>query len=71
MANKDVSKKARVHVDPQKGHVSVDVNKSGTVSVYAGGGAKPKTRDNPKGEKHVEVGAQLKFGGAKKEKRKK
>jgi hypothetical protein len=69
MANKDTSKKTRVHVNPKKGRVSVDVNKSGTVGVYAGGGGKPKTRDNPKGEIHGELGVQFKFGGAKKGKK--
>jgi hypothetical protein len=67
MATKD-KKKTRVHVDTQKGRVSVDVNKSGTAGVYVGGGGQPKSRNNPKGEKHIEAGVQLKFGGAKRNK---
>jgi hypothetical protein len=72
MANKKPEKKAekkRIHVDTAKGRVSVDVNKSGTVGIYMGGGGKPKTHDNPKGEKHGEIGVRITFGGSKKGKK--
>jgi len=66
---KKKSEKRHIHVDTTKGRVSVDVNKSGTVGVYIGGGGKPKTHDNPKGEMHGEVGVQIRFGGSKKDKK--
>jgi len=68
MATKKPQKK-RIHVDTAKGRVSVDVNKSGTVGVYISGGGKPKTHDNPKGEKHAGVGIEIRFGGSKKGKK--
>jgi hypothetical protein len=40
MAKKGSANK-RIHVDTTKGRVSVDVNKSGTVGIYIGGGGKP------------------------------
>jgi hypothetical protein len=68
MAKKKPEKR-RIHVDTTQGRVSVDVNKSGTVGVYVGGGGKPKTHDNPKGETHGEIGVQIRFGGSKKGKK--
>lgn len=67
MPKKDEKKKPRARVD--KNGASVDVNKSGTVSVSVGGGGKPRTRQNPKGEKHVGVDVRVKFGGSKKPKK--
>src|SRR5262245_12573265 len=44
------------------GRVSVE-NKSG-VGVYVGGGGKPPSHDNPKGEKRMDAGVQYRFGGS-------
>jgi hypothetical protein len=69
MPSQQTKTTSRVHVGG--GKVTVDVNKSGTVRVYATGGGKPRTRFLPKGETHGEIGVEIhfKFPGGKKSKK--
>ena len=69
MPNQQTKTASRVHVGG--GKVSVNVNKSGTVRVYATGGGKPKTRFLPKGETHGGIGVEIHFSFPKGKKSKK
>jgi hypothetical protein len=56
--------KRRVHV--KDGALNVDATKGGNVAVFVKPGGKAPSKDLPKGEKRVEVGVRIKFGGGKK-----
>lgn len=62
-------KSSRVHVEGDKGRVSVDLNKSGSVRGYVEGGGRARSRREPKGEVHGGAGLQFRFGGKKKTRR--
>jgi hypothetical protein len=67
--NRDKPQKGSVRTDPEKGRVSVE-NEKGQ-GVYVEGGGKPPSHDNPKGEVKGGAGVQIRFGGDKKEEKKK
>jgi len=60
--NGDKKPKGAVRTDGEHGRVSVET-KSG-IGVYGEAGGKPPSHDNPKGEKKVGAGVQLRFGGS-------
>lgn len=60
--NRDRKTKGAVRTDAEHGRASVET-KSG-VGVYGEAGGKPPSHDNPKGEKKVGAGVQLRFGGS-------
>lgn len=60
--NNDSQKKEAVRTDSENKRISVET-KSGK-GVYVEGGGKPPSHDNPKGEKKVGAGVQIRFGGS-------
>lgn len=59
-------KETTVKVDSEKKRISVEKDGKG---IYIGGSGKAPSHSNPKGEKKVEVGVVIRFGGSSKKKK--